>query len=1041
MVNLTEREVKILEYWETDGLRDRIRERNKGAKKYYFLDGPPNAYGLAVHHLWVYTIKDTMLKYMRYRGRHVHDRPGFDVHGLPIENKIERAMGLKSKEEIERIGIGTFVKACMDYVDKEINGSIEMLKRLGVFMDFKSTYMPHKSAYMSKSWGVFKTIYDKKLVYKGLKPMAYCPHCETVLSTQGPEVEYSDETDSSVFVRFKLDPKTSKISFSGDTYLVVWTTTPWTLPANMAIAANPKAIYVVASIDGSDYIIAKDRLDVFTEAAGKSTIVKSEFYGSELIGTRYSSPLAKYVPIQKKFAKYHRVLGSEALVSLGEGTGLLHVATGHGPEDYALGKANKIPPFSPIDVHAKYTEDAGKYVGLDVPGQANDAVLADLKDSGDLLFSGTVRHTYPHCWRCGSKLIYRATEQLFINIGKIKKKMLKENEKIKWYPSFASKGFAEAIESSPDWCITRQRYWGGPIPLWICAGCGSEEVIGSVDDLTKRAGLSENPDSVHLHKPYIDMIEFKCTKCSGTMKRIPDIFDVWYESGIAHTASLTDEEFGVLYPADWITESLDQIRGWFSTLLRTGVAVHGKTPYRSVTIGGMMKDELGEEMHRSKGNAITPDELLGIVSVDGFRLWCASKPRWQDLKIKKNELKEADSEIIMLYNIAELAKEFAELSGYDIKEVGKPDLANLELEDRYILSRMNTLIGKFTDSMDNYAMDQAVNELRNFVVEDFSRFYLKFAKQRAADCTRAQLKRIAKVVGYVLYNTVILYSVPAPFSSEHVFRELFSKDNGSVFLEDWPKRHSKMTDTELEKKMAVAKDAITAILNSREKVGITLRWPVSKAIVEVADDYAYSSLDELSGIVESYTNAKKLELKRVSGMKMEVRPLFAKIGPDFKDKATAVANALKAVDGEELRAAMEKSGTYSLHTEKGLVDVRPEHFTVVETVEEGDAIAFRYGRASVDKELSKELKEEAMIRDLERKIQMERKAMGLKKPDRIRIAYEALEEFGELVKANSKKLAKGLNASAFKQGIKEGAAAKDFDIEGNRIRISVERET
>lgn len=1038
MINLKEREEKIVEYWKVYDIHKKLKQKNMGNKKFYFLDGPANAYGLAVHHLWVYTIKDLMLKYQRYKGMDVHDRPGFDVHGLPIENKIERKFNLRSKQDIEHMGIDNFVKECKAYTEIEIKGSIELLKRFGVFMDFDNTYLPYTVDYINKGLQIFKKMYDRKLIYKGLKPLAYCPHCETVLSANGPEVEYKEISDNSVFVRFKVDEKKSRLKLSPDTYLVIWTTTPWTLPSNMAIAVNPKALYVVASSEGKDYIVAKDRLDAFTDAIGKSTVVKKEFYGSDLAGTGYTSPLVEQVPIQK-FAKYHRVLLSEAMVSLSEGTGLLHVAPGHGPEDFVLAKANRIPVFSPVDVHARYTDDAGKYEGLLLPDSANSAVMEDLRASGDLLFAGSLTHPYPCCWRCNSKLIYRATDQFFVNVEKIKKKMLSENQKIEWHPQFAQKWFADAVESSPDWCISRQRYWGAPLPIWVCDGCKEMEVLGSVNELVERAGLQKEPKDMELHKPHIDSITFKCRKCNGTMKRVPDIIDVWFESGIAHTASLTDEEFTRLYPADWISESLDQIKAWFSALLRTGVAANRKRPYLRVTIGGMMKDELGEEMHRNKGNAVTPKDIMEMVSVDGFRLWCSAKPRWQDLKLKKVELTDSDGDIIMLYNIAELVKEFASLSGYDLKQVKRPGTSQMGQEDLYILSRLNSLIVKFTDSMDSYEIDKAVSELRNFIVEDFSRFYLKFAKQRAVDASKGELKRIAALTGYVLYNAAIMLSISAPLCTEYIFINLFSKDGSSIFMEKWPKPRKKLIDERLESKMIIAKGVISAILNSREKAGVSLRWPISRAVVEVTDDSAYTALQEMAPIIESYTNAKKLEIIRVSGIKKEIRPLFAKIGPSFKERAGEVAEALKSADPDELIKAIDDSGEYLLRAGNGNVSIKAEHFTIVERAEEGDRVAFKYGAAYIDKELSNELKDEALLREFERNIQMMRKELKLSRLDSIELNYEAVGELMRIIPREIKRIKKGLRTKHIGTKLDRSALVRELEIKGELVNVSVKR--
>lgn len=1039
MVNLNEREAKILEHWKSIDIYKKMAVLNKGAKPFYYLDGPPNAYGLATHHMWVYTIKDIMLKYMRYAGYDVHDRPGFDVHGLPIENRIERKLNFKSKDDIEKFGVDNFIKECKNYVDAEIVGSIELLKRFGVFMDFDNVYIPYRSHYISKGWGIFKRMYEKGLLYRDLKPLAYCSHCGTVLSMNGPEVEYADEKDVAIFVRFKVR-KSEKLDLPPKTYLVIWTTTPWTMPTNMAIAVNPSARYVLVEADGGvNYIVAKDRLDEFSKVTNLSTIIKKEFSGTELDGTYYESVVEKQVPLQKTFNKYHKVLMSEKFVTVTEGTGLLHVAPGTGPEDYTLAKANGVGVFSPIDKDAKYTADAGKYAGVSIPAEANEAIMNDLKQSGDLLFVGEITHSYPHCWRCHSKLIFRSTDQWFINIAKMKKKMLKENQKIRWVPEFGQKWFADAIESSPDWCISRQRYWSSPIPIWICEKCGEMEVLGSVEEFMERTGRKERPKDLELHRPLIDNVVFKCKKCTdGQMKRVIDIFDVWYDSGSAHTGSLSDEEFNRLYPVDWITESFDQIRGWFMTLMRTGVGAYGKTSFKSVLIGGWMKDELGGRMHRSHGNAVNPEDIIEMASVDGWRMFCTSKPRWQDLKLKEADIVEANNNVITLHNVSELVKEFADISGLDLKAVKKPGVAKLRIEDKWILSRLNTLIESVNTNMKAYLIDTAVNDVRYFLLEDFSRFYLKIAKQRASEASKGEMKRLANLTGYVLKNLVILASIIVPFSSEYIYQNLY-KQHETIFMEKWPKQNKKLLDKDLEKNMEIAKECITALLSSREKAQISLRWPVSSGTLELTSDEAYSAVERLSTIIEDNTNAKKLVLKRITGVKEEVRPAFAKLGPSFKEKAAEVADALKKTDASELKKAIDKDGYYRLHTDKGAVDIKPEHFTVVQMVEEGDAVAFKYGKAFVEKTLSPELKDEALVREFQRRIQMIRKEMNLKKTDKIIVNYESVGEVNKAVSKTAKSVKKYLNASQLGNRIEAGADTKEFEIEGEKIKVSVKK--
>jgi isoleucyl-tRNA synthetase len=1045
MLDIKAREQEIQKYWEDNHIDDLVRRRNSKGKKFYFLDGPPYVTGeLASHHIWVETIKDLVLRYKRYKGLNVHDRAGFDVHGLPTEVKVEKLLQVSSKRDIEeRIGIDRFVMACKDYVNGQMKGATASFKRFGSSLDFNTVYIPSENYYISSGWFIFKELHKKRLLYKGLAPLSYCPRCETVLSAQGPEVEYEDETDSSIFVRFKIDKQRSnnaKIEIKENTYLAVWTTTPWTLPSNMAIAVNPKDLYVMIGTGSEHYIVAKERLESFVAAADVSAVVDSEFYGSELKDIRFISPLEKEVPIQKRFAKYHRVILSESFVNVKEGTGVLHVAPGHGPEDFKLGRENKLPIFSPIDQHAAYTDDAGIFRNLKVPNEANRAVLEKLRENKALLFEGTIRHSYQHCWRCHSKLILRATEQWFVNVQKIKKRMLDANSKVIWHPREALDWFADAVKSSPDWCLSRQRYWGAPLPVWVCDSCKSVEVIGSSMELKERASLKEElPD---LHRPYVDNVTFKCSNCDGSMKRIPDIFDVWYDSGISHTASLRGGEFERLYPADWITESRDQIRGWFSVLLRTSVAVHGRSAFKRVNIGGMIKDELGQEMHRHLGNTVSAMELLDIVSADGFRLWCSSHPRWLELKLKGQELTEADSNIMTLYNVANLVREFGMLSGSEIKKLKRPALPKLEKEERWILSRLNTLIERTTQNLENYYVDVAVREIRDFILEDISRFYLKFAKQRAESAGKSELRRISNITAYLLHNTLILSSIIIPFASEYIHRELFGENGHSIFMNRWPKPDKRFIDSALEDDFDVLKETSNAILYLREKTNSKLRWPLKEAKIETNDDSIIESLERMSSLLGMYTNTKSIKIVHGKASAKEIRPVFQRLGPEFKGNAQAVAEELKKADADEVQKSIDSGGYYRLRTGKGPFDIKPEHFTVAEKSRaEGHTIRYRDSEIyfEIDPELTNELREELMARELIRRIQLMRKEIGLTRLDRINVHINSDEATRPLIENGREQIRK--IAKVKKMEINKGAAKephqRDFDILGAKIGISI----
>jgi isoleucyl-tRNA synthetase len=1044
MIDLKSNEEKVLGYWEKNSISQTVRRKNGFGKAFYFLEGPPYASGiLASHHIWVYTIKDIILRYRRYLGYNVHDRAGFDVHGLPIENKVERSLQVSSKKDIEeRIGIASFVESCKSYAATNVESAVKVAKRFAISLNFDDLYLAYNNSYMDTEWSIFKKMYEKRLIYKGRSSIAYCPHCETVLSAQGPEVEHANDTDPSIFVRFPANGmKQSRMDVEANTYLVIWTTTPWTLPSNVAIAVNPKAIYVKALFGNATYIIAKDKLDTLVKAVGESAIVKAEFTGSELEGLQYKSPLELEVPHQKKLGRYHRIVADEGLVSISEGTGLVHIAPGHGPEDYKLGKRLKMPAFCPVGLDARYTHEAGKYAGLKVPSEANKAVLSDLRANGDVLFEGSITHSYPHCWRCESKLIFIVTDQWFMNSQKIKTRMLRENAKIRWHPAKAVDWQRDAIESAPDWCISRQRYWGVPIPIWACKKCNSVEAIGSADELRQRGGLQETPKN--LHRPYVDEIKIGCKGCQGEMFRIKDILDVWYDAAIAHTASLTRAEFKELFPADWITESRDQIRGWFMGLLRTSVAIYGKTPFKEVNIGGMIFDELGNEMHRHLGNAYSAKDLPEIVSADGYRLWCSSHPRWQDLKLKKEELTEADRNILTLYNVAELAREFAMLSKADTKNPKLPSQAALRQEDRWILSKFNSLVSGVTAHLGSYEIDDAVNEIKNFLLEDFSRFYLKLAKQRAANAGKKEQKAISNIVSYLLKNLIIMGSVVMPFACESIYLDLFSLQGESVFMNGWPKPKKKLLDEALEKDFKVMEEVSNAILALRERHNVKLRQPLAAATIETTEDFAMLSVQKLSILISSYTNIHNIKVSKTTRSSKTVKPIFNRLGPDFKENAKTVADALAAADAEAMAKAIETAGSYQLKTERGIFQINPGHFTVVEKPVSGDAMQFKYGNVSIDTTITEELKEELLIREITRSIQMQRKKMGLTRVDRISTKIAADEHILKNIASSKDQISDITRSSRIElvdkidSEVTDGSSVTEVEVFGKTLKIKI----
>lgn len=825
-------ETEMLEFLEKHNVYGKAKEKNAKGDPYYFCDGPPYATG-AIHPgtAWNKSLKDAICRYWRMRGFNVRAQPGFDTHGLPIEVKVEQELGIKKKKEIEERGIGKFVDKCKSFADKYIEVMTGQFKSMGIWMDWDSPYITYHDDYIESSWKTIQMAHEKGLMHEGVYVLPYCYRCETTMANY--ELEYGEETDPSAYVKFKLKEK-------DDEYLIIWTTTPWTLVANMAVMANPKFTYVKAKIDGETWIVAKERLDHVLSHVEKSATVLDEFSGKKLEGMQYDHPFQDLI---RKEANRKVVLSDEH-VSLEDGTGLVHCAPGHGQEDFLVGKKAKLEVFSPVDGAGNYTEDAGEYAGKNVRA-ANRDILAMLKEKGMLLHEERIRHRYPHCWRCKTPLIYRATDQWFITISKLKEKMLSEIEGVEWHPDFAKERFREFVTQAPDWCISRQRYWGIPLPIWKCGKCADVKVIGSKAELPEKGkGVKE------LHRPYMDEIEFAC-KCGSKMSRVKDVLDVWFDSGNAVWASMDEKEkkkHGER--AELILEGQDQIRGWFYSLLGSGLLRYDKIPYKRLMMHGFFVDEKGEKMSKSVGNFVPIEEILAKYGADSFRLWGTSSTVWEELKFNWNDLKEAHSDLDILFNMHVFLDRF-----YPKQKIGK---AELNVEDKWLISRLNSTLKEFHKAFESYEPNAGVRAMRRFLVEDLSRFYMKIAKDRISKGENAEGAQ------YAIYTAVLaslkMFAIVSPFISEYVYQKFFRKHENaeSIALLELDGFMEGEINTALEKRMSIACGIISHALEARQRTGIKLRWPIREVFVKAPSDEIKNTVDELSGIIKRLLNAKEV---------------------------------------------------------------------------------------------------------------------------------------------------------------------------------------
>jgi isoleucyl-tRNA synthetase len=842
---IPESEKEIQRWWEEEKIYEKVKGR--GGRNWYFLDGPPYASG-SIHlgTAWNKILKDVILRYKSMRGYRVRRQPGWDCHGLPIEVKVEELLGIRSKKEIEeRVGIEKFVEECRNWALRHVATMTEEFKRLGVWMDWEDPYLTLRDDYVECAWWTLKKAHEKGLLEKSLRVIHWCTRCETALAEHEVRGEYQDRTDPSVYLRFKLKGPERR-------YLLVWTTTPWTLPADLAVCLHPDFTYVEIQVGEDRYILAEGLAEKVAAELGWEYQILERRKGVELEGLEYEYPLLEEVPKQKEFR--HRVILGEH-VTLEEGTGCVHTAPGHGEEDFEVGQRYGLPAFCPVDARGRFTQEAGKYAGLYVK-DADKIILSDLKGKGLLVKEGTIVHSYPHCWRCHTPLLFRATEQWFLRTSKIKELLLEKNSAVEWFPDWVRERYVNGVESVGDWCLSRQRYWGIPMPIWVCGKCGNELLVGSRRELEERGGKPRT-----LHRPAVDEVLLRCEKCGGEMRRIPDVLDVWFDSSIASWASLGyPAQTSKLspWPSDFVTEGEDQVTKWFYAQQVSSVIAFGEVPYRQVLMHGFALDEKGRKMSKSLGNVVEPMEVVEKYGADALRFYVLSSPPWEDLKFSIRELTNAQRLLNTLWNAHVFATTYMALDSFDPDRMGKEVTQQLKIEDRWILSRINTLILAVTSSLERYEPHAAVRALATFIQEDLSRWYIKLIRRR----TWVEVEDPSKTAAYFTLHRVLttLSRLLAPFIphlSEKIYRGLGGA--GSVHLCDWPEPEEKLIDKGLEDGMEMVRKLVEAGTSARQAAGLKLRWPVKTVVVEAAPGMQ-EKIKPFLEILSSALNCKELVL-------------------------------------------------------------------------------------------------------------------------------------------------------------------------------------
>ncbi len=881
-LDLLKLEEKILDFWKKEEIYSLIRKKEEGKEVWRFIDGPPYTTG-SIHlgTAWNKILKDYLIRYKRMKGFKVTDTPGYDTHGLPIEVQMEKLLGIKNKQEILEYGVDKFIKNCKKFAEDNLVIMNEQFKRLGCyFWDWDNPYITFKNSYLEGIWWTLKKAWENNLLYRFYRPLNCCPRCATALAKH--EFDYKNIKDVSLFLKLKS-------ADMENTYFIIWTTTPWTLVANEAIMANPFAEYVKVKIeDLNEYWILSKSSSTFiiTGELGYKFKIVEEYKGEDLEGMKYIHPLLEEVPYQKELAKesdtVHSIILSDEYVSASEGVGLVHSAPGHGPEDFEVGVANNIPVFTPVDIRGIYTKEAGKFEGQFV-FDANQEILDLLKKKGTLLTMNEIEHEYAHCWRCNSKLVYRATDQWFFKTESLISEMLEKNSEIYWVPDWAGKRwFKSWLDSLKDWCISRQRFWGIPLSIWICDNedCSGITVVGSGKELKEIAG--ECPED--LHRPWIDKVTWKCKKCKiGTKKRIPDILDVWLDSGSVMWASQEvydgKSHYDTWVPANFIIEGKDQIRGWFNSLLSSAMVSSKRKNYDACYMHGwVLKDN--QKLSKSRGTFFGPEDLINgtlkeiktnnkysnIKGIETFRFYSigATQPG-RDLNFSVKEYTDTYKVINTIWNVYVYANEKFTLAKFDPSKV-KIDPEKLSQLGKWMLSRINSTIKKVTELSDNYKLPWITQQLRDLIVNDISRWFIMLNREKIELYSEDPNKfQIMAVLFEVLYKVLLLLAPINPMLSEEIFLKMFNpylksmglKETKSLHLQDWPKFNEKEINLKLEEQMQFTRDLIEIVRSLKDENKIRLRWPNKKIIIEPNENMPEILFPE---IIKKMGNVKELEI-------------------------------------------------------------------------------------------------------------------------------------------------------------------------------------
>ena len=1023
--NPVEIEKAVLEFWKENDIFNKSIDARKDGAEFSFYDGPPTANGKPhVGHVLTRTMKDIIPRFHTMKGKHVLRKAGWDTHGLPVELEVEKSLNIDGKQDIEKYGVEPFIQKCKQSVWKYKSEWERMSERVGYWADMDKPYVTYDDNYIESVWWSLKNIFDRGLIYKGHKIVPYCPRCGTALSSHEVAQGYKDVTERTAVVGFDTD-------FEGGCKLLAWTTTPWTLPSNVALCVNPKYDYILIEADGQRYVLAKELANKHFE---NYTTLKT-YKGKQLVGTHYT-------PLYKTYngdADCYKVV-ADGYVTLTDGTGIVHIAPAFGEDDARVGRSYGLPFVQTIDERGRFTEPedlVGKFCK-----DADKDILADLKRRGLLLSSPMYTHSYPFCWRCNTPLLYYARSSWFIKTTAVKDKLIKNNASVHWYPSSIGTGrMGNFLENVIDWGLSRDRYWGTPLPIWVCDKCGKTEAIGSKAELKQKCGIE---GEIELHKPFVDGATYKCS-CGGTMRRTPEVIDCWYDSGSMpfaqyHYPFENKEVFEKTFPADFISEAVDQTRGWFYTLLVISTLLFDKAPFKNCLVLGHVTDEQGRKQSKHLGNVVDPWSVLDVTGADAVRwyYYTNSAPYLPSRFFMKAVTESQNKFLGTLYNTYAFYVMYADIDSFDPTKV-KPKNLKYTLMDRWVLSELNALVKRVDGELKEYKLYESARAIADFT-DKLSNWYVRRTRERFWVGGMTDDKITAFYTLYTVLKTLSELVAPyTPFIAEEIYRNIVcSVDKSapvSVHMASFPKANKKLIDDKLSADMSSVIKAAELGRAARNKSGLKNRQTLSKVVVagEFPEEYSDILADELN--VKEVVKGGASELTGY-----EVKPQLKTVGPKY-GKAVGAIRAHLAENGNIAARTALGGNVYTFEVDGQKIELTKDDMLISTSGAEGYCVESDVDMTvALDVTLTDELLKEGGAREIISKIQSLRKTSGFDVTDRIVLYYSGDAFIDDVFAEHGERIAKvTLALSVEKMDGCGDACAQDCDINGHQARFAVKK--